>query len=289
MHIRSIVPVIALTLVISACADAGSGGNGDPSAARIPHETEPSALLLRWGHEGGFTPPEYQLTNLPAFSLYGDGTIIRPGPQIAIYPGPALPALETMRINEAGIQAILTAAFDVDLDTVGDLTDMGSVGVADAPETVFTLRAGDVDRTVRVYALGELGGRPPGMPEGEYAARRALLGLIDGLGSLQRWLPEDAIVADGMLEPTGSLIFVSRYRGQEDPPQSPIEWPLETPLQGIGEDTGAGFRCMSISGAEWTDRLGPAAQQANQLTPWISGGRRFHVVFRPLLPDESGC
>ena len=46
---------------------------------------------------------------------------------------------------------------------------------------------------------------------------------------------------------------------------------------------------MSISGAEWTDRLGPAAQQANQLTPWISGGRRFHVVFRPLLPDESGC
>src|SRR5512134_3692404 len=162
MHFRSIVPLILLALVTGACAETGPGGDADPPGGGISHETEPSALLLRWGSEGGFTPSEYQLTNLPSFSLYGDGTIVRPGPQIAIYPGPALPALETVRVDEAGIQAILQAAFDVDLDTVGDLADMGSVGVADAPETVFTLRAGGVDRTVRVYALSELGGRPPG-------------------------------------------------------------------------------------------------------------------------------
>lgn len=289
MHFRSIVPLILLALVAGACAETGPGGDADPSGGGISHETEPSALLLRWGSEGGFTPSEYQLTNLPSFSLYGDGTIVRPGPQIAIYPGPALPALETVRVDEAGIQAILQAAFDVDLDTVGDLADMGSVGVADAPETVFTLRAGGVDRTVRVYALSELGGRPPGMPDDEYAARQALLRLIDDLGSLERWLPEGSIVAEKAYEPIGSLVFVSPYRDQADQPRSPIEWPLGTALDGIGDDTGAGFRCVRISGGDWNDRLLPVATRADQLTPWIDEGRRFHLVFRPLLPDGSGC
>ena len=289
MHLRSIAPLLALTVLVSACADTGPDDPADTSGADIAHATAPDALLLRWGYEGGFTPPEYQLTNLPSFSLYGDGTVVRPGAQIEIYPGPALPALETIRLDEAGVQTILESAFAADLDTVRDLTDLGSVGVADAPETVITLRAGDVDRTVRVYALGELGGQPPGMPDDEYAARQALLELVNDLGSLESWLPDDAIVDDGVYEPTGSLIFVSRYRGQVDLPQRPIAWPLETPLQDIGVDTGVGFRCVAVTGADWTDRLQPAARQANQLTPWTSAGRRFHVSFRPLLPDGSEC
>ena len=39
----------------------------------------------------------------------------------------------------------------------------------------------------------------------------------------------------------------------------------------------------------WTERLEPAATQANQLTPWTSGGRRYAIAFRPLLPDEATC
>jgi hypothetical protein len=164
--LRSISSLAVLALLVTACADPSSGG-GSP-APGISHGTSADDLVLRWGYEGGFTPPEYQLTNLPAFSLYGDGTIVRPGPQIEIYPGPALPALEVVRVDEAGIQAILEAAFDAGLDSVDDLTDMGSVGVADAPETVFTLRAGGVDRSVRVYALGEMGGQLPGMSDEEF-------------------------------------------------------------------------------------------------------------------------
>jgi hypothetical protein len=33
----------------------------------------------------------------------------------------------------------------------------------------------------------------------------------------------------------------------------------------------------------------PLAQSANQLTPWRSDGAKFAILFRPLLPDESGC
>jgi hypothetical protein len=28
---------------------------------------------------------------------------------------------------------------------------------------------------------------------------------------------------------------------------------------------------------------------ANGLTPWTSGGTDYHLIFRPLLPDEHTC
>lgn len=286
MALRSIAPLALLVLLLTACADTSPHG-ASPSPA-IAHGTAADDLVLRWGYEGGFTPPEYQLTNLPVFSLYGDGTIVRPGPQIEIYPGPALPALEVVKVDEAGMQAILEAAFDAGLDSLGDLTDMGSVGVADAPETVFTIRAGGVDRTVRVYALGEAGGQFPGMPDEEFEARKALLDLVDDLSSLETWLPDGSIGASEVYEPAGVRAYVSRYTPQADLPQEAVAWPIDPPLRGTGEDAGAGFRCISITGDEWA-ALAPAAVQANQLTPWTSDGRRFSVSFRPLLPDETGC
>ena len=286
MALRSIAPLALLALLLTACADASPQG-GSPSPA-IGHGTTADDLVLRWGYEGGFTPPEYQLTNLPELSLYGDGTIVRPGPQIEIYPGPALRALEVVRVDEAGMQAILEAAFDAGLDSVGDLTDMGSVGVADAPETVFTIRAGGVDRTVRVYALGEAGGQFPGMPDEEFESRKALLSLVDDLSSLETWLPEGSIGASAVYETAGVRAYVSPYTPQADLPQESVAWPLDQPLRGAGEDAGAGFRCISVTGDEWT-ALASAVVQANQLTPWTSGGRRFSVSFRPLLPDETGC
>ena len=260
---------------------------GSPTSD-IAHGTSADDLVLRWGHEGGFTPPEYQLTNMPAFSLYGDGTIVRPGPQIEIYPGPALPALEVVRVDEAGVEAILGAAFDAGLASVEDLTDMGSVGVADAPETVFSLRAGDADRTVRVYALGEMSGQLPGMSDEEFEARTALLGLVEDLSSLESWLPEGSISPSAAYEPVGARAFVSSYTPQADLPQDAIEWPLDQALRGSEQDAGVGFRCLSVTGEDWST-LEPVVLQANQLTPWTSDGRRFSVSFRPLLPDETGC
>jgi hypothetical protein len=32
-----------------------------------------------------------------------------------------------------------------------------------------------------------------------------------------------------------------------------------------------------------------AAKTANARTPWVSGGTRWEVNFRPLLPDETSC
>lgn len=284
---RHIALLLLVATITAACADAPQPGDTSPRG--IPHAQAPSDLLLRWGYEGGFTPPEFQLTNLPSFSLYGDGTIVRPGPQMEIYPGPALPALETTRLDERGIQAILQAALDADLATVTDLTDMGSVGIADAAETVFTLRFGEVDRSVRIYALAELGGQMPGMSDDEFHARKRLLAFVEQLSSLETWLPEGSVSGSTVFEPSGTRAFVTRYRGRPDLPQEPIAWPLATPLGGIGADAGAGFRCVAVTGQDWAQVLQPAASTASQLSPWTSEERRYAVAFRPLLPDEATC
>lgn len=288
MNLRPIPLLALVALMLSACADAPTAGGGSTSPG-MSHSGEPSDLLLRWGYEGGYTPPEFQLTNLPSFSLYGDGTVVRPGPQMEIYPGPALPSIEMARIDEAGIQAILEAALDANLDAVGDLTDMGSVGIADAADTVFTARFGDINRTVRIYALSEMGGQMPGMADDEFEARKKLLRLVEQLGSLETWLPEGSVSEATAYDPTGVRVFVSDFRGQPDLPQPTVEWPLTTPLQGIGEKAGAGFRCIAVTGAEWAEQLLSVVQTANQLTPWTSEDERYAIAFRPLLPDEAAC
>lgn len=285
---RTIAALSLAAMLVASCA--GSPGEDDtPPSPESSRGSGPNDLLLRWSREGGFTPPEFQLTNLPAFSLYGDGTLVRPAPQIAIYPGPALPALEMTRLDDEAVEAVLDAAFDAGLGSVGDLTDMGSVGIADAPDTVFTLRARGVDRVVRVYALTESSGHPPGMPHDENRARERLLRLLEDLASLERWLPEGSVGAWAPYEPPGARAFVSRYRGRLDREQPPVRWPLDVPLRTGGDDLGNGFRCILVTGEDWTGGLAPVAQAANQLTPWIDAGRRYAVTFRPLLPDETGC
>ena len=50
----------------------------------------------------------------------------------------------------------------------------------------------------------------------------------------------------------------------------------------------AGYRCGTVTGDDWS-AVRREASTANQLTPWTDAGNRFSVLFRPLLPDETGC
>jgi hypothetical protein len=289
---RTLVATVFVIMALAACADPaapepGDGGGGDTGA--IGHATGPSDLLFQVGYQGGYTPVEYQLTNFPFFSLYGDGTILTPGPQIEIYPGPALASIQQQTLTEEGVQTILQAALDAGLADAKDMTDMGSVMVADAPETVFTIRTDDVDRTIRVYALSELGtDRPQGMDKEEFAARLQLSELVKDLGELPSWLPDDALEADQTAyEAPGARVFVGEYGSSEDLPQPAIEWPLDEPLNSFGSsDSTYGYGCAIVAGSDWTDAVLPLAVTANELSPWRSEGARYAVVFRQLLPDE---
>jgi hypothetical protein len=283
---RSAVPFVLL-LALAACADRPTG----TTDAGIEHATASTDLLVRVAFEGGFVPVEWTYTGLPPFSLFGDGTVVLPGAQIEIYPGPALPAISSRHVNEAGIQAILAAALDATRDLPDDLGDMGTIGIADAPDTVITVSAGGVDRTIRVYALSELTERPPGMPEDVYRARQRLAELVTKLGSLDPWLPEGSLGPDGTFEGSAARLLVRDYRPAEDLPQHPVAWPLGINLASFGAPTAPDhdLRCGTVDGDGWA-AVREAAGQANELTPWTDGAaQRFSILFRPLLPDETGC
>jgi hypothetical protein len=285
MKLRPAAASILLILLMS-CADAPA----DPGAGSgIDHSTDGHDVLVRVAFEGGFVPLEWTYRSLPSFSLYGDGTLVLPGAQIELYPGPALPAIATRTMTEEGIQTTLEEALGSIRGVPDEMLDMGSVGLADVPTTVITIRAGDVDRTIKVYGLSELTERPQHMSAEEFQARGQLQQLVTKLEGLATWLPDGSLGTETSYEGSGARLFVSEYR-KGDLPQEPITWPLQEDLDRfgdvvIGSET---YRCGIVEGTEWTT-LREAASQANELTPWTESGTRFSILFRPLLPDERGC
>ncbi len=276
-------PLIMFSLLAAACGRMAGAGGADGG---ISHPTGSGDLVLRWELVGGFVAPEALLSRVPAFSLYGDGTLITEGPQIEIYPGPALPNLQVRTVSEEGIQAILAAARDAGL-TRGDARYPYPC-IADAPDIRLTVVAGG--RTSVVSATG-LGVGESACPNADLRARARLAAFWAKLGELDRWLPDGSIGPERPYTPRAFRVYVRPYAAPSEPglDQSPVRWPAG-PLGASGEpvDLVRGVRCSVIDGQQTADVLA-AARAANQLTPWVSSGRDFSVVFRPLLPDESGC
>ncbi len=291
MKVRALIaPLLVLGIAATACANAPStipgGGSGDGG---LDHAGGAGDLIMRISNEGGLLSPEYTLTATPAFSLFGDGTVVTQGAQIELYPGPALPPLVATQLTETGIQAILQASLDAGLDEDREYTDLGAVGIADASTTVFTITVNGATHVTKVYALGELGQQPAGMSDDEFRARSQLLDFQNSMQDLRGTLPAGSVGDDTMFAPPGLRLFVSHYRPEQDLAQQAVDWPLASPLAGFGEPaTLAGYRCGAITGADLEAVL-PLARRANQLTPWRSQGVSYAIAFRPLLPDESGC
>jgi hypothetical protein len=289
MKVRSLMALLVLGIVATACANASSTIGGGPGDGGLHHATGAGDLLLRISTEGGLLSPEYTLTAMPPFSLFGDGTVVTQGAQIELYPGPALPPLVATPVTKEGIQAILRAGIDAGLDRDHEYTDLGAVGIADASTTVFTLTVDGATHVTKVYALGELGQQPAGMSDEEFDARTRLLDFQSSVQDLRGTLPAGSVGEDRIFSPAGLRLFMSRYRPEQGLAQRAVDWPLATPLSDFGEPAAlATYRCGAVTGAD-LDAVLPLARRANQLTPWRSQGVSYGIVFRQLLPDESGC
>jgi hypothetical protein len=242
----------------------------------------------------GHVPLEAQLRQLPTFALFGDGRLILQGPQIEIYPPPALANLTVTPIGEAGIQAILRAARDAGLRGSDRHFDLDTI--TDASTTTFTLVANGARHETSVYALEPFSGdpdeAPAGVPADQREVRQALAHFQRKLGDLRSWLPEGSVGEEGLYEPEELRIFVQPGEPPQEPElqQPPAAWPLDAPLGAFGEPVEGrpDLRCASIRGEDLAAIL-PLATTANELTPWTSGAKAYSLVFRPLLPHESGC
>jgi hypothetical protein len=296
--------VLVLTLATTACGTKGlpPGGDGSTSTApstpgsstttlpadAIPHPTGADEVVLRVSTGGGLVPIEYNYTTIPEFTLYGDGRIIVPGATPAIFPGPALPNLQTTIVPEQTVQAILAAAKKAGLFQNG--VDYGQPGVFDAGSTTFTINAEGTTYTSHIYALGFTEGGDLNAPQKK--ARAAITDLHDKLNDPSTltsaqltWEPFDftaLAVLSRPLDPTATP-------GQTDVQPNHLPWPLED-LATSGEalPNSHGLRKVVVSGDDLAT-LEPLLQQATQITVWKSGDTEYNLWFRPLLPDEAAA
>jgi hypothetical protein len=269
-----------LAVVAAACGRFGGDGAGSDG---IAYPTGANDVVLRVSHGGGFVPPSYALTELPSFSLYGDGRLVTVGPQIAIYPAPALPSLWQQTLTPAAVTALLEEARSAGV--FDDLVLDDFCGVADVGTTTIVAVADGVRHASSAYALG----MDTAMCEDDVAARERLASFVGRLSDLS-WLPEGSV---GEPEPYAfdALAIVVEPYGEGDPelPQQEIAWPLATSPGGFAEiGEGLGLRCGTVSGPD-LDALRPLLEDANQMTPWTAEGETYRLTLRPLLPDEADC
>jgi len=233
--------------------------------------------------------PTTLMGRFPEFSLLGDGTVVTVGPVAEIYPGQALPNLQARTLTEEGIQAILRAARDAGL--LGPDRHYTTMLVSDVPTTVFTVFAGGERHVISVYGLGM---EDPGqrMRQDEMEARQKLEAFEQDVLGPDAWLPPGTFTSEHPYTASALRVFVQQPYRSPDPAlvEPPVDWPLAGSLTEFGKpDSGlSGTRCGTVEGDD-AARVLEAAKGANELTPWQSGGKKFGLLFRPLLPYEHGC
>jgi hypothetical protein len=271
MKVMAVTAGLALALAACGKGDGGLDGGGD-------------AFSLRIQTAGGFLPPGMDIVAVPQFAVTSDGRVITSGPQIAIYPGPAMPNMLQRTISKAGIEALIAEARTAGL--FGPDAHYDNPMVADAGTTFFIVHDGDARHQISAYALGGFDDDAASAEDKE--ARKKLNEFLTKTGDLESWLPDGAL---GEEEPYDfTAMRVVSQPGTDNPDddltQGEMDWPLGD-LATFGTESGP-IRCGVVTGDD-LDELVPKVRAANQLTLWKSEGKTYNVMVRPQLPDETGC
>ncbi|GIF52205.1 hypothetical protein DFJ67_0398 [Asanoa ferruginea] len=283
----AVATALPLLMLASACAQ--------PAADAAPAAPPPAAealgadeVALRVTHAGGFVTPQSIPSRVPALSIYGDGRVISEGPVAAIYPGPALPNLQQSRISTADVDALVRRAVKAG---VGAGTDLGQPGVADAATTRFVVTTEAGLRRTDAYAL-EMPDDGGLLTADQKAARKKLSDLLADLQDLPKTLGSGAVTEEGGYQAKVVAGIATPYTQQPEnvaelAPPTAVVWPGPV-LPGGRLNPNVDVGCVAASGDQARAVL-TAAGKANAMTPWTSAGKRWSVLLRPLLPDESGC
>lgn len=283
----------AAVMIIGACGtpsnptDSVSTTTTTSPSSMIPHPIGPDQVVFKVSTGGGLVPAEYNVTATPEFVLYGDGRVIVPGPVIAIYPGPALPNLQTAFLPEEAVQSILVAAREAGLFQTG--VDYGQPGITDVGTTSFLIDAAGQTYQTHIYALG-METAAGGLTLEQQQARAAVQDFRNKLIDLTAFTTEQLQWAPFVYD---RLAVYSRPAapsgGSDSTDVAPnyLDWPLRD-LGTTGEALPTGFRRQVVTGSDLAALQDEALLgQATQITLWRSAGKTYHLYFRPLLPDEK--
>jgi hypothetical protein len=279
-----IVPVLLIAAMgVAACgSDSDSPAADDslpPVADGYQHPTGEDDVVVEYAEVGGFVPREFAFQQTPNVLVSGDGRVFGPGAQIAIYPGPLLPAVQVQPITEEGIQAILVAADEAAL--LRQVEYEQPTNIADASTARVTINVNGETYVHEAYALGlalpaEDGGETS--PE-----RQALAGFIAELNDLTTLVGPDELGEQTILEPSEygieALVVddLSAY-GSDGIEPTVVDWPADVSVR-LAEASG----CTVVPAAE----VGETLAAANQLTFFQDAGVTYQVLAKPILPGTT--
>ena len=292
--------LIGLVALLAACSgaasstvppgDSGSPAPGssqaseEPASGEIEHATGAGDVILRLDEGGGLMIRGANETMVPPFTLYGDGTVIFRNPMLETPPaaGPVFRQnpMRTAKLDEQQIQDLLEFAI-----TEGGLgaakLQYDNPMVADAGTAIFIIKAGGLDKTVNVYALGLNDGGVPDLP-----ARAQFQKLSEQLTNFDQ---NGTFATDVYAPPAyrGVLIDTGGFPGD-----APIEWPWD-------DITPADFK-GDVANGEPLKRVMTAEELAVLGIDGIEGGfqgltvidpddpaKSYSFGTRPLLPGED--
>jgi len=269
------VVITGLALVAVGCGDA------DPNLTSEPAQQYPTGaddVVVRVSSGGALVPLEVSLAGLPELTLYGDGQLVSVDYEANTFPGPALPALRTTQLSDDEIQELLDKASQADI-LEGDI-DYGTPNITDVGGTSVLINVDGVQHSSSAYALGY---DDETLTAEQVDARARLEGFIDEVSAAAG---QSAV----SYEADAVAVFVFDHQpidGGDNPDASPVDWPFADPGSVPGSGT-TGTPCFTLTGDE-AGQAQELAAGADANTPWASNGAQYHLVFRPLLPDESGC
>lgn len=253
-----------------------SGPSPQSSGTGGPGGGEPAVLTIRY--VGGLVPPMMR-ESVPAISLWRDGFVVQPGAQIAIYPPPALPAVMSAQVEAAAMPGVLDTVA-AGLDGLPD--DFGYPPTADVPATVVTWRADGGEQVWTAASLG-VGDDVPseGVTEEQVRAREQLTRVVDYAQAVAAGGVEGVPVsAQQPYAVPAWYVWSAPFQESGEPAPEPVRWP-GPPL--TGSETAWG--CQVVTGED-VAVVTEALTTAVATTPWKSGGSRWTVVVRPVLPGE---
>jgi hypothetical protein len=288
-----------LIVVLAGCTGGATGGSplaspGDsgaessplasPDFGSIDHPTGVTDVVLRFEEGGGFVMPAFLATQAPAFTLYGDGTIVFRNtaaepldPIGSVFP---MPPFRTARLTEDQVQELLTFALGESGLGVAR-PEYGNDLIADASTAVFTIDAGGLKKSVSVYALGlDMEGMADGPARAAFAKLAERLQKIDAGGTIASEPYVPAQYRGVLLE------------GQPGVPDAkPWPWTEIAPADFVSNADPNAFQLPARV-------MSPEAVELLGITPFEGGfqgltligpddGRVYSFSLRPLLPDEA--
>ena len=250
-----------------------------PVVDGFEHPTGEEDIVVEYAEVGGFLPREFAFQQTPNVLVSGYGRVFGPGAQIAIYPGPLLPAVQVQPITEAGIQAILAAADEAGL--FQDIDYEQPTNIADASTARVTINVNGETYVHEAYALGlalpEEAGRET-TPE-----RQALAAFIAELNDLTTLVGAGELGEQTLFEASEygieALVVddLSIY-GSDGIEPTVEEWPADVTVRLADAST-----CTVVSADEVDETLAAA----NQLTFFEDAGVTYQVLARPVLPGST--